>query len=50
MDVAITVSLFIGWILGFLSYWAVRTGIHALREVVNEEKDIKKPLAAPGSE
>lgn len=43
---AITLSLLIGWLLGFVSYYAVRVGYKALIEVLEEEKMQKKESLA----
>ena len=46
LGTAITISLIIGFVGGFLAYWACRVGYKALIEVLNEEKNTKKePLA-----
>lgn len=45
---AITISLVIGFILGFIAYHATRVGYKLLLEVL--EESTKKPLAAPASE
>lgn len=45
LNVAITISLIIGFILGFVSYWACRVGYKALLEVLEEKKQKKDPLA-----
>lgn len=43
---AITLSLLIGFTLGFISYWACRVGYKELMRVLEEEKNAKKiPLA-----
>lgn len=43
---AITLSLLIGFTLGFISYWACRVGYKEFIRVLEEEKSIKKePLA-----
>lgn len=49
LGTAITLSLLIGFTLGFMSYWACRVGYKALIEVLEDEKSTKKePLAYTG--
>lgn len=45
LNAAITISLVIGFILGFIAYHATRVGYKLLLEVLEEEKSTKKPLA-----
>lgn len=48
LNAAITISLIIGWFLGFISYFGFKTGYKLLIEVLNEEKMQKKPLTSTG--
>ncbi|MFL2134180.1 hypothetical protein [Desemzia sp. FAM 24101] len=43
LSAAIIISLIIGWVLGFITYFAVRTGYKLLIEVLEETQ--KEPLA-----
>lgn len=38
LSAAIIMSLIIGWVLGFVTYFGVRTGYHLLKEVLEEVK------------
>lgn len=46
LSIAITISLIIGFLLGFIAYHATRVGYKLLIEALEEGKSIKKePLA-----
>ncbi|WP_278046302.1 hypothetical protein [Desemzia sp. C1] len=37
LNAAIVMSLIIGWALGFVTYFGVRTGYHLLKTILEEE-------------
>lgn len=44
LNAAITISLIIGWFLGFVTYFSFKTGYKLLMEVLEEEKMQKNSL------
>lgn len=46
MGAAIGISLLVGWLIGFCSYWGVKVGYKEVIKMIEEEKSAKKePLA-----